>query len=122
MELHLPKEMQLGTTSMLFVTSDSTMALIRLDGTSPEIFGWKGTFIRELPYTVSDDHTLRFSVAQADLDDDDGGISAVFETYRRNSTPSGMYIQHIPEPSTTAFLVMGLTFLSARRVKTSAAP
>lgn len=117
MELHLPKEMQLGTTSMLFVTGDSTMSLVRLDGTSPPIFGQRGTLIRELPFAVAPDHTLRFSVAQSDLDDVDGGISAVFETYRPDETPSGMFIQQIPEPASIYTFGIGLWLVTARRLR-----
>ena len=117
MELHLPKEMQLGTTSMLFVTSDSMMSLVRLDGTSPPIFGQSGTLIRELPFSVAPDHTLRFSLSQSDLDDVDGGISAVFETYRPNETPSGMFIQQIPEPASIYTFGIGLLLVAAKRLR-----
>jgi hypothetical protein len=117
MELHLPKEMQLGTTSILLVTADNTMSLVRLDGTSPPIFGQKGTLIRELPFSLAPDHTLRFSLTQPDLDDVDGGIAAVFETYRPNETPSGMFIQQIPEPASIYTFCIGLLLVAAQRLR-----
>lgn len=118
-ELHLPPEMQLGTTSMLFLTSNSTMSLIRLDGTAAPIFGQRGTLVREVPFTVSTDHTLRFSLSQSDLDDVDGGIAVVFETYRPNAIPSGMFVQQIPEPGPIYTLVIGLLVVTIRTQRQS---
>lgn len=115
LETYVPGLPRLGITSMLAVTGEGALSLIRIDGTSPELLGWRATLVRDLPYTVSADDTLRFTVARDDLGDDDGAISTIFETYRLNSQSSGMIVLQVPEPPPLLAWLIGLLFLATTK-------
>lgn len=66
-----------------------------------------------MAYTLMVDHTLRFSVNQADLSNDDSGISVVFATYRVESPSTGMFIQQVLEQTPQQKLGAGLLLLMA---------
>lgn len=104
-----------GTQSLLSFSSipaTGNATLVRLDPAAPPLYGWPGVSVGAIPYQLTADHTLRFSITQDDLGDSDGRISWAFEIYSFGASSGPPLSSPIPEPKAAQSLGAGLMLLA----------